>query len=422
MMTLHFPPIAQILKRFMPLLLILFIGGSIILILNMTKKEMDEEIKVVQPRIVRVVEAVPSSRQIVVTSQGSVEPRVSIALQAEVSGRIVEVSEDLVAGGFFEEGDMLLRIDPRDYELAVVRAEARVAEARQRQIREEAESEQARKEWAQLGTGEASPLVLREPQLMEAEARLKSARADLAEANLRLERTVLRAPFTGRVTRKNVDIGQVVSAGLNAAEIYATDRLEVRLPLTDRQIALLDLPFSRTSQADQMPRVTLHAVFGGVEREWKAQIVRTEGVVHKVSRVVYAVASVEGQTSQDPPAQDATNDFPLTVGLFVEARISGRFFDGVVSIPRESVRQDGTVLVVGKDDRIHFRNVEVLQSTRDTSYVRLDISAGERICVSPIDTPIENMKVTVVDDEVNAGTNLAGTTLASETEGKGTVE
>lgn len=410
MMTLHFPPIEQILKRFMPLLLVLFIGGAVILILNLTKEEMDEEVKVSQPRIVRVVEAVPSSRQIVVTSQGSVEPRVSIALQTEVSGRIVEVSENLVSGGFFEKGEMLFRIDPRDYELAVVRAEARVAEALQRQIRENAEAEQARKEWAQLGTGKASPLVLREPQLMEAEARLKSAGADLAEANLRLERTILKAPFTGRVTRKNVDIGQVISAGLNAAEIYATDRLEVRLPLTDRQIALLDLPFSRTSSVDRMPSVTLHATFGGAEREWKARIVRTEGVVDKVSRVVYAVASVEGGS-----AQDATNKFPLTVGLFVEARIAGRFFDEVVSIPREAVRQDGTVLVVGEDDRIHFRNVEVLQSTRDTSYVRLDISAGERICVSPIDTPTENMAVTVVDDEVNAGTNLAGTTLAGET-------
>lgn len=408
-MTLHFPPFEQILKRMMPLLVVLLLGGAVILMLNLTKEEVDEEVTEVQPRIVRVVDAVPSSRQIVVASQGAVEPRVAIALQAEVSGRIVEVSDSFVSGGFFEKGDVLFQIDPRDYELAVVRAEARVAEALQRQIREKAEAEQARKEWAQLGTGKASPLVLREPQLMEAEARLKSAKADLAEANLRLERTALKAPFNGRVTGKNVDIGQVVSPGLNAAEIYATDRLEVRLPLTDRQIALLDLPFSKASQSGHQPVVTLHATFGGAEREWKARIVRTEGVVDKISRVVYAVASVEDQS-----AQDGANTFPLTVGLFVEARIEGRFFDNVVSIPRESVRQDGTVLVVGEDNRLHFRDVEVLQATRDTSYVRLEISDGERICVSPIDMPTENMEVSVVDDEVQAGTNLAETTLVDE--------
>lgn len=401
----------------MPLLVVLFLGGAVILILNLTKEEVDEDVKEAQPRIVRVVDAVPSSRQIVVASQGSVEPRVAIALQAEVSGRIVDVSDSFVSGGFFEAGDVLFQIDPRDYELAVIRAEARVAEALQRQIREEAEAEQARKEWAQLGTGKASPLVLREPQLMEAEARLKSAKADLAEAGLRLERTALKAPFNGRVTRKNVDIGQVVSAGLNAAEIYATDRLEVRLPLTDRQIALLDLPFSRSSQSGHLPAVTLHATFGGTDREWTARIVRTEGVVDKVSRVVYAVASVEDQS-----AQDGANTFPLTVGLFVEARIEGRFFDNVVSIPRESVRQDGTVLVVGEDNRLHFRDVEVLQATRDTSYVRLEISDGERICVSPIDTPTENMEVTVVDDDVQAGTNLVGATLADQTSDKGSIE
>lgn len=416
-MTLQIPSFEQILKRMMPLLVVLFIGGAVILLLNLTREEVDEEVKEIQPRIVRVVDAVPSSRQIVVASQGSVEPRVAIALQAEVSGRIVEVSDSFVSGGFFEKGDTLFQIDPRDYELAVVRAEARVAEALQRQIREKAEAEQARKEWAQLGTGKASPLVLREPQLMEAEARLKSAKADLAEANLRLERTTLTAPFNGRVTRKYVDIGQVVSAGLNAAEIYATDRLEVRLPLTDRQIALLDLPFSRDSQIEQMPLVTLRATFGGTEREWKARIVRTEGVIDTVSRVVYAVASVEDQS-----AYDGANSFPLTVGLFVEARIEGRFFDNVVSIPRESVRQDGTVLIVDEDNRLHFRDVEVLQATRDTSYVRLEISDGERVCISPIDTPTENMEVTVADDEVQAGTNLAGTTLADEALDKGTVE
>ncbi len=416
-MTLQIPSFERILKRMMPLLVVLFLGGAVILILNLTKEEVDEDVKEAQPRIVRVVDAVPSSRQIVVVSQGSVEPRVAIALQAEVSGRIVDVSDSFVSGGFFEAGDVLFQIDPRDYELAVVRAEARVAEALQRQIREEAEAEQARKEWAQLGTGKASPLVLREPQLMEAEARLKSAKADLAEAGLRLERTALKAPFNGRVTRKNVDIGQVVSAGLNAAEIYATDRLEVRLPLTDRQIALLDLPFSRSSQSGHLPVVTLHATFGGTDREWTARIVRTEGVVDKVSRVIYAVASVEDQS-----AQDGANPFPLTVGLFVEARIEGRFFDNVVSIPRESVRQDGTVLVVGEDNRIHFRDVEVLQATRDTSYVRLEIGDGERICVSPIDTPTENMEVTVVDDDVQAGTNLAGATLADQTSDKGSIE
>ena len=416
-MTLQIPSFERILKRMMPLLVVLFLGGAVILILNLTKEEVDEDVKEAQPRIVRVVDAVPSSRQIVVVSQGSVEPRVAIALQAEVSGRIVDVSDSFVSGGFFEAGDVLFQIDPRDYELAVVRAEARVAEALQRQIREEAEAEQARKEWEQLGTGKASPLVLREPQLMEAEARLKSAKADLAEAGLRLERTALKAPFNGRVTRKNVDIGQVVSAGLNAAEIYATDRLEVRLPLTDRQIALLDLPFSRSSQSGHLPVVTLHATFGGTDREWTARIVRTEGVVDKVSRVIYAVASVEDQS-----AQDGANPFPLTVGLFVEARIEGRFFDNVVSIPRESVRQDGTVLVVGEDNRLHFRDVEVLQATRDTSYVRLEIGDGERICVSPIDTPTENMEVTVVDDDVQAGTNLAGATLADQTSDKGSIE
>lgn len=380
--------------RIVPLLVVITIGVGTISLLTALKPKIEDTEREIKPRIVRAVEAVPSTRQIVVSSQGTVAPRVAISLQSEVGGRIVEVSDSFVAGGFFQEGDVVLRVDPRDYELAVIKAEARVAEAAQNLARQRAEADQAAKEWAELGSGEANDLVLRKPQMLEAEARLKSARADLSEAHLSLERTELRAPFTGRVVRKHVDIGQVISAGLKAADIYSTQSLEVRLPLTDAQVALLDLPFSANVAVIDMPTVQLLATFAGRERTWAAKIVRTEGMIDAKSRVVYAVAGV------DPAPVEETGDYlPLTVGMFVEARIDGRYFDQVVSVPREAVRQDGTVLVVDADNRLHFRDVEVLQSTRDTAFVRLDIKDGERVCTSPLDTPTENMEVSVAGDE-----------------------
>jgi RND family efflux transporter MFP subunit len=396
-----YPQIKILASRMAPILVVLAIGLTVVFSLYATKEEVEDQEEVIQPRIVRAVEAIPSSRQIKVISQGNVEPRVAIVLQAEVAGRIVEVSDNFVVGGFFKKGEVLIKIDPRDYELAVIRAEARVAEAVQRQRREKAEANQALKEWKELGTGEASPLVLREPQLLEAEARLKSAKADLAEARLRLERTQIRAPFDGRVTSKNFDIGQIVRPGVGASGIYALDRLEIRLPLTDRQIALLDLPLQSQVSSENFPKVTLETVFAGQVQKWSGQIIRTEGRIDTESRVLYAVARVNESLSAGP------NGVPITVGMFVKAEIDGRFFDNVVSIPREAVRQDGTVLVVGTDSRLHFRPVEVLQATRDTSFVRLDVTADERICVSPIDTPTENMLVSVVGDDIAFGTNLA---------------
>lgn len=401
MMTSISPVLKNWFMRLVPLVVVVVVGLGTISVLTVLKPKVEDAEKEMKPRIVRAVEAVPSTRQIVVNSQGTVAPRVAITLQSEVGGRIVEVSDSFVAGGFIEKGDVMLRIDPRDYELAVIKAEARVAEAAQKLARQKAEAEQAAKEWAELGSGEANDLVLRKPQMLEAEARLKSAKADLSEARLGLERTELKAPFTGRVVRKHVDVGQVISAGLKAADIYSTESLEVRLPLTDAQVALLDLPFTANPDRGDMPSVHLQATFAGRERDWAARIVRTEGMIDAKSRVVYAVASV------DPAPINVADDYvPLTVGMFVEARIDGRYFDKVVSIPREAVRQDGTVLVVGTNNRLHFRDVDVLQSTRDTAFVRLEISEGERVCTSPLDTPTENMEVSVAGDESVSESNL----------------
>lgn len=401
-MFLNSPMLKMWFLRLVPLLVVVTIGGGAITLLTVLKPTIEEEKREILPRIVRAVEAVPSTRQIVVVSQGTVAPRVSISLQAEVAGRIVEVSDQFVAGGFFHEGDVLLRIDPRDYELAVIKAEARVAEAAQNLARQEAEARQAAKEWAELGSGEANDLVLRKPQMLEAKARLKSARADLSETELKLERTELTAPFTGRVVRKHVDVGQVIAPGLKAADIYSTQSLEVRLPLTDSQVALLDLPFRNDVAAQDLPAVQLVASFAGEERQWSARITRTESMIDARSRVVYAVASVI------PVMSDAAgDDVPLAVGMFVEARIEGRYFDSVVGIPREAVRQDGTVLIVGTDNRLHFREVEVLQSTRDMAFVRLEIAEGERVNTSPIDLPTENMEVTVAGDGSVSESSLA---------------
>ncbi len=392
-------------RMVLPILGVLVVGGLLSTLLIVGKPKPDEKPKEIPLRVVRVIEVEPGQRQAEVISQGTVTPRVEIVVQPEVFGRIVEVSEDLVAGGFFAKNDVLFRIDPRDYELAVVKAEARVAEAQQFLARERAESEQARKEWSELGTGPASPLVLREPQLKDAQAKLKSARASLDEAKLRLERSTVRAPFNGRVREKHVDIGQVVSAGTRSAQIYATDRVEVRLPLTDRQIALLDLPMGdiRVSEGVEFPTVDLRAEFAGAMQTWQGRIVRTEGAIDTASRVLYAVAEV-----QDPYKYDVRQgQSPLSIGLFVEAAIKGRVFDDVIAIPREAVQQNGTVLVVDSESRLHIRMAKVVQSTRDEAIVRIDLEPGERVCVSPLETATENMEVEVFGEVTKAQPNVA---------------
>ncbi len=380
---------------------IFVVGLGLVKLVANSKPDPEAQQVEIEARPVRAVSVAPQAHQVEVVTQGTVVPRTEITLMPEVSGKVVEMNPNLVAGGFFELNEVLARIEPRDYELAVIRAEARVAEAQQNLIREQAESAQAKREWDELGDGEASPLALRLPQMADAKAKLKSAKADLAEAQLRLDRTELRAPFAGRVRTRSVDIGQYVSASVPVAEIYATSIAEIRLPLSDRQVALLNLPLTN-KKADlerNQPNVELRAEFGGKDNVWHGKIVRTEGAIDPVSRVVYAVAQVS-----DPYAGNE-HGIPLPMGLFVEVRIDGRIFENVVQVPREAVRQDGSILVIDSDNRLHIRTAEVLQTERDFAVVRAQILADEQVCISALDVATENMLVRVIEDNSSTQTD-----------------
>jgi RND family efflux transporter MFP subunit len=309
----------------------------------------------VRPPLVRVLQVETQETRLSVRTQGTVTPRTESSLVPEVAGRIVSASPAFVEGGFFEKGEVLITIDPRDYELAVVRARARVAEAELRFEREEEEAAVARREWEELGDGEPTRLVLREPQLAEAGAALAAAKADVERAELDLERTRVRAPYTGRIRQKNVDVGQYVTPGTLVALLYAVDYAEVRLPIPDADLAFLDLPLDYRGSASGKggPEVILTTSFAGREFRWQGAIVRTEGELDPRSRMVHAVAQV-----QDPYGRGGEPDRPpLAVGMFVQAEILGRMTEGVVVLPRSALRGRDQVLVVDEEDRLRFRRL-----------------------------------------------------------------
>ncbi len=201
----------------------------------------------------------------------------------EVAGRVIWVSPSFASGGFFDDGQPLLRIEPSDYREAVIQARAAAAREELRAARERAEADVARKEWGDLGGGEATPLTLREPQLAEAEAALEAARAALERAERNLDRTEIRAPYDGRVRHKQVDVGQYVTPGTPVATIYAVDYAEVRLPLADEELAFIDLPLDYWGDSGRGPgpEVVLSARFAGRAHRWEGHIVRTEGEIDR---------------------------------------------------------------------------------------------------------------------------------------------
>jgi RND family efflux transporter MFP subunit len=299
-----------------------------------------------------------------------------------------------VAGGFFEAGETLFRLDSREYGLAVTRARAAVAQAELRLETERQEARLALAEWELLGTGEPTALALREPQIAEADASLAAAGAALGQAEYDLERTVVAAPYAGRIRQENLDPGQFVSRGSVVATIYSVDAAEVRLPIPDAELAFVDLPLGYSpggAAAAIGPTVVLSAQFAGREHTWQGQIVRTEAEIDPQTRMVHAIARVE-----NPYETGAGNQRPpLAVGMFVRADILGRSSGPVVAVPRSVMRGGDRVLVVDTDDRLRLRQVEVFRTERDRILIAAGIEETDRIVVSPLETAVDGELVRV---------------------------
>ena len=322
-----------------------------------------------------------------VPSQGTVIPRTESQLVVEVSGRVTEISPQLISGGFFNEGEMLLRIDPRDYELATAQADLNVAAANRRLAEEQADAEVARKEWERMGRGEPTALTLREPQVAEAKANLISAQAMLERARRDLERTTILAPYSGRVRSKSVDLGQFVNLGSPVATIYATDFAEVRLPLADEELAFVTLPFgSKSEDYKNQPDVELTAVFAGERRSWDGKVVRTEGEIDPNTRMVMVIAQV---IEPYGPNQEV----PLALGMFVEGSITGHRLEDVFVLPRTALRDGDRIYALDEDDRLHFVDVDVIRRERDMAIVRSEIGEGTRVVISPLEIATDGMQV-----------------------------
>jgi multidrug efflux system membrane fusion protein len=343
--------------------------------------------------LVRVIEVKPGDYRFTVAAHGTVRPRTESTLVSEVAGTVVEVAPSFAAGGFFKEGDVLVRIDPVDYQLAVVTAKGQVAQAKVLVQTEEAQAQVAREEWQDLGGGDAPPLAAREPQLEEARAALDAAEAALQRAERDLARTRIAAPYDGRVRSKLVDVGQYVSPGTPVANVFAVDYAEVRLPIPDSDLAYLDIDVNynaRTASggAVSAPEVLLSADFAGEMRRWWGVIVRVEGEIDPVSRMINLVAQV-----RDPYGRGDGAAAPLPAGLFVDAEIQGRMVEDAVALPRSALRGEDRVLIVDAENRLRFRKVEVLRADRSEAVIGDGLQPGERVCLSLLEAVTEGMKV-----------------------------
>ncbi len=376
----------------------LIVGSGLLLALVLLVTGPDVEPRVPVPPIplVRVLEVQPGALQLRVETHGTVMPRTESDLIPEVSGPVVWVSGSLVSGGFFQADEVLLRIDPSDYETALEQARARVSRAQSEHRLAQRELERQR-DLAAQNVASPAQLDIAVNLAAVAEAALRESRAARLRAERDLERTEIRAPYDGRVRSESIDVGQFASRGGAVAVLYAVDFAEVRLPVPDEELAYLDLPLVyRDDVPGPGPEVILRARFAGKEHEWRGQVVRTEGELDPKSRMVHVVARVS-----DPYGRDSGRP-PLSIGLFVEAEILGARLERAVVLPRSALRSGNQVLVVDSDSRLRYRPVEVVRRAGDEAVIGAGLEAGDRVCLSPLEAAVDGMAVRINEAETGS--------------------
>jgi RND family efflux transporter MFP subunit len=377
-------------------LVVVIASVTILLVLSLqllASKPPERERPATSP-LVRVEVAEPREFQFVVRAHGSVSPSSESDLMPQVSGEVVWMSRALAAGGFFERGELLLRIDRADYEVELEAASASAARADSEHQRADTERDRQRV-LANQSVASQVRIDDAENAFRVTRAVVRETRARLSRADRDLERTEIRAPYDGRVRSENVDLGQFVQRGTPIATLYSVDFAEVRLPLPDRELAYLDVPLTARRAGDSAeptgPAVKLTAEFAGRERVWHGTIVRTEGELDPRSRMVHVVARVA-----DP--YPSGTDAPLAVGLFVAAEIAGHIVPEAYLLPRTALREHDRVYLVDANDQLRIREVEVLRTERDRVVIGKGLSPGDRVCVSPLGAAIEGMRVRVTDE------------------------
>jgi RND family efflux transporter MFP subunit len=327
-----------------------------------------------------------------VQTQGEVRPKTEIDLIPQVSGRIVAISEAFAEGAEFSPGETLIKIDDTNYKLAVIRAQARVSGAEVAVQRELANAKIKQEHWLdKRNGGEPTAYALNKPQVMEVEAMLLAAEADLQEARLNVARTEINVPFLGRVRTKNIGIGQYVTAGTTLGRVFSTDTVEIRLPLTDTQLAELNLPMGFMADAFNAPVVQFSAHVGTREHFWTGRIVRTHASVDQQTRLIYAIAEVE-----DPYGLGSDNGAPIAVGMFVRANIAGASSQAALVLPRLALRNANKVYVINDENRLEIRKVEVISTSEDTVLVSAGVEVGDKVVTSTIPAAVDGMEVRAI--------------------------
>ena len=312
--------------------------------------------------LVRAMSVTEQDARVDVTAHGTVQAHEETALAAEVQGKVIWLSPNMVEGGFFKAGEVLFRIDDREYVLRAKVAESQVASAKKDLAIANANAKLAADEWQVMqslieeqdessGRGEKSPssLALFQPQLKSAQAALSGALAQLEEAQLQIDRTTVRAPFNCFVKEKLFDLGQYVKIGEHLATVVGTDSVDILIPISFADTTWLQRGLSE--DIDEVPQAEISVHMGNKTLYWKGRLVRVLGDVDTKGRMHRAIVEVPRPYFKDEEGE-ILRETPLSIGMFTKVKIRSGTLKGTIRIPRSAIRENQMVWVVGEDSRL----------------------------------------------------------------------
>lgn len=374
------------------ILIILVVGAVVSYILITTGPETLPEENASSARIVQTIPLIPQDRSVSVSVQGSVVPSRKVTLRPQVSGRVVEMSDSVSIGGYVHAGDEMIRIDPKDYELALAETRASFEQARFEREVESGRQVIALREWnelqADLDMEEVNrSLVLREPHLRRAEALMEKANNDIEIAELQLSRTVISAPFNAKVVNEFVEVGQLLNPGSNICELVGTDEFWVQVSVPFSKLKWVAFPGE--GQSGTRARVILDVGEGQAE-EWEGEVLRLLGNLDPNALMAQIIITVK-----DPLGLHSSSEkkLPLLLGSFVEVEIDAGVLEDTLTIPRAALREGQKIWVVGNDNLLRVADADILWPEKDTLLISSDLMNGEQLIVSDLRVALPGLKV-----------------------------
>ena len=387
---------SMLLKIGIPIVII--IAGAVIMLALMSGRPAPvREVKKDPGILVEVIRAERENTEVIIKGAGTVAAAKEVSVIPQVSGRVTYASPDLNVGGFFEADEVLFEIERTDYELALERAKSAKAKAEYELTTIESQARVARSEWEIINKNTAAPpnpLVLYEPQLKSAKAELASASAQIEQAKIDLKRTKVRSPFNARIRSESIDIGQYVRAGGEIAVLAGTDSAEIAVPLPLDDLRWLDIPRhgERQISADALVRLDI----GGVTYKWHGHVVRSTGEVDLKTRMMQLIVEIKdpyGLKKQSPSSP------ALAAGSFVDVHIKGKTLEDVFIIPRTAFRDNSTVWIMDKNNKLQIRKVIPVRIEREKVLIKEGLDNGELIVKTNISGAANGMKLRTMENK-----------------------